>query len=575
MTRPAKNLPPRRIPPVSERPPSRIRGRITAGLLLVLLAGVAVVVAWGVNRLNQVDANAATPTLPPAGDGVSWYPVSRQSFDLTITSTGELEAARQVELKSNIEGTTTIIELLPEGTQVSKGDVLVKLADDKVREKVETERLNVEQARADQIAAEQELAIEENEAANTLAAAKLKLELAQLDLAKWEKGDDVKEQHDLQLALEKATRTLKRAQDDLDLSKQLYEEQFISKSEVEDDELKLIEARSALETARLSIQIYDEYTRPKEQKKANSDVTQAKAELERTIRRNESRITQAKAKLSGRQSTLRIREERLEQLELQLEQTVIRAPQDGLVVYATSVGNRYRRRGDPLAIGREVRMNETLIILPDTSQMIAKLKVHEAQVARVQLGQPVQVTIDAQAQKPLEGKVTEIGVMAEDGGWMNPDLREYAVKVELPPRADGKLKPAMRCTGRILLGKVENQLAVPISAIFTEGRTRFVHVPTGAGKVRRQPVIIGASSETLVEIRSGIEEGERILLRQPRPGELEQASTSDNASAKPEAAPGAPGTPSTPGTPGAPDSTAAEKSSGHQPRPGAGVAPAS
>jgi len=503
----------------------------TAPIVLFVVVGLTIAaVAWGITRLNDKDTPENTVNVSEVG---SWYTVRPRSFDIIISSSGELDAANRVEMKSKVEGNTTIVEILPEGTAVEKGDVVIRLADDKIKEALETESLSVEQARADRQAADEELTIEQNEADNTLKAAQVKLELAKLDLAKWKSGDDPQKKRELDLALEKAIRTLKRAKENHELSKQLYAEEFISKSEVEDDELAEIEAEDALKTARLDIEVYSKYTRPKEHKKVLSDVEQAQAELDRTIRRNESKIAQAKVKLAGKIKQLKIREERLAKREEQLRATVMAAPQDGLVVYGTTVSNR-RGRGDPIAPGRQVHFNETLVLLPDTSRMVAKLKVHESLVSRVKLGQKVTLRVDARPNNPLEGEICEIGVMAQDGGWLNRDLREYAVKVELPIMEDSSFKPAMRCVGQVNLGRVANQLAVPIQAVFTEGRQRFCYVPASEGRVRKQPVRIGRSSEGLVEIVSGLEDGERILMRQPRPGEVVEDKPSIAAKEKPQ-----------------------------------------
>src|SRR5690606_36138691 len=101
--------------------------------------------------------------------------------------------------------------------------------------------------------------------------------------AKWTSGDDPQRQQELQLALEKATRALERAKRDLELSEQLFAQKFISQNEYEDDQISLIESQSALATAQLNKAVYENYTRPKEKRRVELDVEQAKAELDRTL----------------------------------------------------------------------------------------------------------------------------------------------------------------------------------------------------------------------------------------------------------------------------------------------------
>jgi len=491
-------------------------GRVIVKVLVALGVAALAFVGW---RVGTSDSASEVGPEAASAAGSAWFDVRPMSFDLTVASSGELEAGRQIEIKSRVEGVTTITEIVPEGTVVDTGDILVRLANDDIMEKVEQERLNVEQARTDHVAAEQDLAIQQSEADESLRASELKLELARLELEKWKRGDDPKRVRELGLALQKAERNLERAVESRDLSEQLYKEDFISKSELDDDRLKVVEAEAALETAKLDIQVHREYVQPMERKRRVSDVEQAEAELERTARRNDSRMAQAQARLAGRVRSLRIRELRLAKMNEQLEATVIRAPQEGLVVYGTTVGAA-RRRGEPIAQGRQVRLNETIIVLPDTARMVARLRVHEALVSRVAIGQRVVLHVDAQPQDPIEGVVSEIGVMAEDGGWMNPDLREYSVRVDLPPQVDQRWKPAMRCMGRVFLGRAEDVNAVPIQAVFSEGRQRYCYIPAADGRVRRQAVRIGRANETHVEVTAGLEDVARVLLRRPRANEL-------------------------------------------------------
>jgi HlyD family secretion protein len=493
-------------------------GRVLARLLLLVVILAIAAGAWGVSRMNGSDAADAPAAGAPATS--DWYTVEHRSFDLTVSASGELEAKRKVEVKCEVEGQTTIVEVIDEGSAVAEGDVLVKLADDEIKEKIVQEQLQVEQATADMVAAEQEMAIARSDAENELKEAQLKVEMAELDLEKWRNGTDPQKQRELQLALERATRELKRAKEDLVLSRELEAEKFISTAELEDDELEVIEAEAALLTANLDIQVYEQYTRPKELKQVESDLEQARAALERTQRRNESKLAQAEAKLKGKERSLQLRQDRLAEYEEQLAKTVIVAPQDGLVVYASSVGPAWRRRGDPIVQGRQVRFNETIIVLPDTRDMVAKLKVHEAMVAQVKPGMPVSITIDARPEEPLIGEVESIGVMAEDGGWLNPNLREYDVSVRLPTQAGDALKPAMRCTGVIQLGQVQNALAVPVQAVHVEGKEYYCFVRDRTGKAERRTVVIGRSGETFVEIIEGLEVGDLVLLRNPRPQEL-------------------------------------------------------
>jgi HlyD family secretion protein len=476
--------------------------------ILILAVLVAAIWAFATMREPSEEGGSAIPTTS--------YEVDRRTFDLTVLASGELEAKRKLEIKCEVEGGATIVEIVPEGTYVKAGDMLVQLADDEIKNKIEQATLDLERALADQVAAEQMLAIQENQAKTDIEAAGLKLLMAELDLAKWEKGTDPQQKRDLDLALEKAKRTLDRAKEDVELSKTLQAEGFISMAELKDDETALLEAENGLATAELNIKVYADFTRPKELKQMSSAVEQAKAELQRTTSKSESDLERLRADLNSKVRTYKIRKDRHAFLEQQLKNTVVKAPEDGLVVYATSVGPGWRRQ-QPMAQGRRVGMGENMIILPDTSQMVAAIKVNETLVNQVKGEQTVAVTISGKS-APVTGTVSQVGVTAEDGGWMNPDLREYVVRADLPPGLDATLKPGMRCSGEIFIGRVENAVAVPVQAVFSEGNQRFCYVQK-SGALEKKPVKIGRANETYVEVVEGLAGGESVLLRKAKPGE--------------------------------------------------------
>lgn len=487
---------------------------LIASVLMAII--VAIPLTLGLASAKDHDKQEQPDTQADQGQ---WYRVERKSFDLEINASGELEAKDQIEVKSNVRGRPEIISIVKEGTTVSEGDLLVKLDREELQEQLESYQLSLANAQASFIKAEQSMEIQQNDAESARKKAEVALVLAELELEKWRNGTVPQKKRELQLALEKSQRRVARAKRDLELSEQLHEQEFISDNELEDAQIELIEAHAAEKSALLDVDVFNKYTYETDRRKKTSDLEQAEAELDRTKRKNISNLAQREAELINAKRTLAIRKEAVTEVQQQLEETNIYAPSDGLVVYSTSTGSRWHR-SNPMAAGRAVRFNETIIYLPDTRQMVAVLRVHEAMIPQVEIGQPVYVTIDARPGQIVQGKVTHISTMAEDAGWANPQLREYLVRVELPNGLDTSLKPAMLATGRIVTGNVEDALAVPVQAVMTEGEEHFVYVPSRGERVRRQTVKIGRSSETMVEILSGVSAGDLVLLRQPRPGEL-------------------------------------------------------
>ena len=493
----------------------RSRRRGGAALWVVLLVAGVLVLGGGwlaIGRDSAGDTDNQTTEF-----GVA----SVRTFDISTLAGGELEARNQIEIRSQLERQSTVVEIAPEGTRVKKGDLLVRLNSDEIENEIAEEELRVEEARLALEAAETAVEIQISDNESKLRKAQLDLTLKELALEQWREGEDKKTRQANNLAIERAERELERLTDKWNQTQELFKKEFVSKDEYDRDRLSYIEAKAELEKALLTDRIYREYQYPRDEQQKLSDVDEAIAELKRVERQNEINLKNKQSARANKARQLQMRQERLAEQRDQLEKCVILAPQDGLVVYGSTAQRdnwRWQQEG-PISIGRVIRPNDLMITLPDTSEMIASVKVHESLAGKVRPGQPAMVSIEAVGLE-LQGVVESIGVLAEGGGWRDPNRREYTVKIALDADGNaGVLKPSLRCEARLVLGEVEEALAVPVQAVFNDGAVRFVYVPRGA-KFVRQPVNVGRTSDTYAEILSGIESGTRVLLREPSPGEV-------------------------------------------------------
>lgn len=497
-----------RTPPANPRRKRGIARFVAIAVVAVLCVGgaFAFFAAGGNDTAYEASADIATARV--------------RSFEITTLATGELEARNQVEIRSEVESATTIVEIVPEGSFVQPGDVLVRLNSDEIETEIAEEELRVEQAKADLEAAEAAESIQVSENASQLRAAQTRLTLARLALEQWEKGTHVKTMQANDLAVEKAEKNLERLERKYTQSQNLFKQDFLSKDELDRDEIDWIEAKAALDQARLDRKVYIEYQQKKDREQHELDVKEAEDELARVQKTNEINLLSKQSTTASRRRQFVLREERLAKHRAQLTACVVVAPRPGLVVYGTSTErNRWRSQNEgAMAVGRQVRKNDLIIVLPDTSEMIASVKVHESLAGRVRKGQPVSVSIEA-SDLTIPGTVDSIGVLAESGDWRDPNRREYTVRISLNPPEGTKLKPTMRCEARITLGRVDEALAIPVTAVFNDGPVRFVYMPDGPRYLRR-PVLIGRRSATDVEILAGLDEGDAVLLRDPRAGEV-------------------------------------------------------
>lgn len=452
------------------------------------------------------------------------------SFEVTTTATGDLQAAKQIEIRNPLDQQTTITEIVKEGSRVKAGDVVVRLNSQQIEQQVAQEQLAVESARANLAVAVNALSIQESDNDSAIRKATLDYDVSRLELRQWLEGDVKSKRQQLDLALEKAERELSRLKEKYDRAKALNAEGFLSTDEMKRDELTYLEADATLKTAKLDKSVYNDIQYAKDEKVKQSAVEEAKANLDRTATLNTSKLESRKAELNNSRETLKLREANLEKYNKELASATIKAPQDGLVVYASSLErDRFGGQGTTIDVGQQVYPNALILALPDVTEMVAAVRVHESLAGRIKPEMPATVKVDAMGGRSVPGRVMSVGVIAESGGWRDPNLREYTVRVRLDfPEASSVLKPSMRCEAEITLDRVTDALAVPVQAVFSEGLVRYVLTPSGSDKYVKTPVKVGRRSERFIEVLGGIGEGQTVLLRSPKTAELQERSWTDD-----------------------------------------------
>lgn len=451
------------------------------------------------------------------------YAVEKSSFDMLLPVSGELAAKQQVEMRNKLETRAVITEIAPEGSRVLKGDIVVRLAQEEILDKIKDAKDKVNTTNSSSVAAQQSLAIKQGEKQSELDKADVAVRIAQLALQGWLEGEVVNKRQQLSLANETAAINLDRLKGRFEESSKLVEQGYIAKDEFEKDRIAMIEAAAKVKQGALDLEVYEKYTYFQEEAKKQSDLEQARAERARVEEKFNAELVKAQADLESANFQLTSARDRLQNLEHQFTSTTIAAPIDGLIVYATSIDSSNGGRGggdaQPPQVGTELKPNELVVLLPDTSNMVANLKVSEALSGRIKPGQRVTLYSDAMPNQAVGGVVTTVSVLAASGGWRDPNRREYTVKTSLEADPSLGLKPAMRCKAEILLGRVEDALNIPVQAIFRQGPVAFVYVQEGAGFAQRQ-VELGRASELNIEIVKGLSAGDRVLLREPKSFEV-------------------------------------------------------
>ncbi|MBQ6136642.1 MAG: HlyD family efflux transporter periplasmic adaptor subunit [Kiritimatiellae bacterium] len=444
------------------------------------------------------------------GPGDLYATVQEGPLVISVEEFGEIVPSQQIVLKNEVQGRSSIISLIPEGSIVEEGDLLVQLdVSDKIDEK-DNQEIVLQNAESALEVAREALEIQKNQSASDVELAEEAYTFAKEDLEKYQEGEYPAKLVNQKGQLALKEQQVKQAKDKYEWSKKLFAENFISETELESDGLSWKSSQLSLETAQRELEVLETYTHRRDLAKYKSDVKQKEMALVRARKKAASAIAQSESSLRARESEYRKQRQRLDKLTNQIAKATIRAPRSGQVVYANE---SYRSR-EPLQEGQEVWERQELIRLPTADTFAAKINLHEANLKSISTGMPVRVRCDAVPGRVFTGFVSKIAPMPDnERRWMNQDLKEYPTEVLLDGGA-GEIKNGMGCKVEIIIEQYERALYVPVQCVVRIAGASFAW-RRGASGGERVPVETGLANNKFIRILSGLRAGDEVMLAPP------------------------------------------------------------
>lgn len=379
-------------------------------------------------------------TVPPPEDDVQ---VVRGPLSVWTPCDGILEARRVETILSRYQGRATLIELAPEGSQVKRGDLLVRL--DGSQLETDLVKLKNESARA-----EAEL--------DALGNATIPLELQ----------DFAAQLNELRYQFETEKQILAD-------TRELVERNLVSRREIEQQEAKL----AGLESKMAQLQQH--------RKLAEAHLYPAK-------------LTQARAAVEAARQQMALACQ-------QLSNCVITAPSDGLAVYLPlHIGNEFRS----VRVGDTLYPNQPFLCIPDMTEFILPCFIPESDLARVQVGQPAQVTPLAYPDLHLAATVESLGIMAQSQPGYPSWQKYFRVVIRIDQR-DPRLRPGMSLHAEVCSYTRTEAILIPRSAVQWEQGKASCRVRTTRGSEPR-PLKLGWSDTRFHEVIEGVAPGDRLIL---------------------------------------------------------------
>lgn len=428
------------------------RGLVAFGLLAVLVAGAA----------------AVTHAIAPDDTKqLLTHRIQRGDLLVSVTEQGTVESSSNREIKCKVAGGTTLTSVIESGTEVKAGDELARLDTSKIDDAISQQKIACEKAAAEASTAEGELAF------------------AKISITEYVEGKFKSELATKEKDLVVAESQLKSSQNSLDYFQRMFRKGYASGLEVASHEDKV--------------------------KHAGLDVRAKQADLDalvrfgkiKTVQELESKVKTAEAKLASATAALQLEGARLERTQKQLENCVIRAEVDGMVMYPKQPV--WRDEPD-IKKGATVHEDQVLLIMPDMRQMEVKIGIHESKIDRVKVGLKARTELQGQT---VHGEVTTVATMSKPTGWWAQNLVKYDTVVKLEEKPG--LKPGMSTAVEIIIAQHEDVLSVPVAAVVEDDKVFWCWVQTKTGPVKRE-LKLGDSNDQFIVVESGLAEGEDVVL---------------------------------------------------------------
>jgi RND family efflux transporter MFP subunit len=466
---------------------------------VLLVIGMA---ASGVRLLAQ--NREETPGQPPeigtarpeSNDVGLAFTAHNGPLTVTVAERGRVEARQGNSVYSEVEGQTTILSIVPEGSAVKKGQLVCELdssslQDQRVNQQSAVQKAEAEFQNAHRASEVAEIALveyTEGLSNNELARLNAEIKLAEANFARGHRRLTRTQQ-----TRQKVDEYLRKAETlsaaelvaDLDLSERL-----------DNAELAINRESLALEMYQNRKKIYEQFTRPKITK-------QLQIELER-----------CRSEEQKKRDALELEKSKLDKLSQQLNRCKLVAPSDGLVVYATDpnlpVGSS-RTAIEPNATVRERQLIFRIYDPKEPAQINAKIP--ETKVELVQPGLKVEVRVDAFPDRVFDGKVKSVAPLPDPHGFFVPaPPKVYTTFIELDqPRQE--LRPGMTADLEILVDRRDNVLSVPVSAVISQrGRTLVAVKKKNAKTYETRDVTLGITNDAYVEITRGLDPGDQVAV---------------------------------------------------------------
>lgn len=496
------------------------RTKIVLAVLILVIAGSAAGVWWGIllPRRRAAEAAAAEKLAKDGGDMDRTYKIRRDNLVIGLQQGGYVNASQKHKLALQANYKTKLLWVIDENSKVQAGDLLAKFETDSLIEQIENQEIEL-----DNLNKELALALETDKILQSTNAAELQAaqeNLLQADdaLRKYRRFERINKRDSLELAISDAEQGLVDARA---AYVTIREKEYDSTTKESADELrrkdldtqqgKIDKAENSLTNAEDNRKVFRRYDHPSKMTRLVNALEQAQLNLRKVKISTESKAIQQKKSIENYRRRVKRVSEQLTRYREYLTMMELRAPVDGVVIYA----DPDRRWGNlDVKPGIDIGKGQVLITIPEMSNLIVDFDLPEQYRSKVKKGDRATITPDSLPGERFEGVVSHIDTLPVNlVQWDSSSPKIYKSKVKLD-RQSPRLVNGMSVQINVVTKVIRDVLFVPVEAVFEANDRFFVYRATLAGP-KEVDVQIGESNDNFVRINSGLDEGDVVYLYRP------------------------------------------------------------
>ena len=460
--------------------------------------------------------------------------VQKRTLDDTVVERGTIESQHTVYGKCELPGDeSSIVFIVPEGTLVAKGDVIVRLESSKIDQQIALKKIAQNEAQGKLKEARQNLIAKDNEGKGKIVTAERELEIAKIEVIKYRDGDFIAEESELQRLINDGKAQLEKFLDERRKIEELVKKGYRSPEQLDEYALRVKGFEKAVQRDEQKLNNLRKYDRQLKMTTFEGKEADAVKKVEREKSTASAEIERAESTIESAKNLVELHESELKGLLDVKAKCEMKAPQDGTVAYANQP---WFDDSQKIRTGSKVFQQRDIFYLPDMLNMQVKLGIHESIINRIKKDQSVSIRLDAFPDIKLKGRVSYVAELAASSF---DDAKSYdaIVLIEEIPQSIS-LKPGMTAEVEIMVGTYEDILAIPVGAVTEHFQLSYVYIAHGS-EFNRKVVTTGRTTHSFVEILKGLEPGESVAMDAYRRGTNDFAAAERKAGAnQPASTPG-------------------------------------